>query len=243
MTERITNKKREALIVGNRFSELVPDERAELPLLTALLADPSTWAEPSAGLEDSIVHAVMNDEPSEATVTAIGDRRRPTRRRNRIIVRATAAAVAASVAIILGSVVASSGGTSPDFTAALAPTGLAPDAQGSAQVVHNKGGFRIVLDATGLQRLPDGAYYEAWLKDAAGTLVPIGTFSSSDQYIALWSGVSPATFTTLTVTIESPDNNQTSSGQVVLVGDVRVPNDEPPAQGRNVIGATASPSG
>ena len=221
MTERMTNHERETLIAGDRVSALEPDEAAELPLLAALLADPTTWAEPSAGLEDSIVHAVMNDQPWEATVTAISDRRRRTRRRTRIIIPTTAAAAAAAIAIVVGSIVASSGGPGPDFTAALAPTGLAPGAHGSAEVVHNNGGFRIVLDATGLERLPDGTYYEAWLKDAAGTLVPIGTFSSSDQYIALWSGVSPATFTTLTVTIESPDNNQASSGHVVLVGDVR----------------------
>jgi hypothetical protein len=221
MTQRMTNDEREALIAGGRVRALEGDEAAELPLLAALLADPMTWAEPSASLEDSIVQAIVNDEPCEATVTAIVDRSGRTNRRTRIIIPAAVAAVAAAVAIFVGSVVASSDHTSPDFTAALAPTGLQAGAHGSAEVVRNKGGFRIVLDATSLQRLRDGAYYEAWLKDAAGTLVPIGTFSSGDEYIALWSGVSPATFTTLTVTIETQDNDQGSSGQVVLVGDVR----------------------
>ena len=68
---------------------------------------------------------------------------------------------------------------------------------------------------------PDPEKPKAWLKDAAGTLVPIGTFSSSDAQVTLWSGVSPATYSTLTVTIEAPDNNQGSSGKVVLRGDVR----------------------
>jgi hypothetical protein len=58
------------------------------------------------------------------------------------------------------------------------------------------------------------------LKDASGTLVPIGTFSSSDDRVTLWSGVSPAKFPTLTITIEPVDNNQASSGQRVLMGDV-----------------------
>jgi hypothetical protein len=129
--------------------------------------------------------------------------------------------VAAAVAIVVGSVMALSGGGETNFTAALAATGVAPGAHGSVDVIHNKGGFRIVLDASGLERLPDGMFYEAWLKDAAGTQVPIGTFSSSDSYINLWSGVSPATFTTLTITIEPPDNNQASSGHVVLRGDLR----------------------
>lgn len=221
MTERMTNKERETLIAGERVDTLDPDEAADLPLLAALLGDATTWAEPSAGLEDRIVHAIVNDEPWEATVTPISSQRRRTRRRTRVIIPTSAAAVAAAVAIVVGSVVASSGGTAPAFTAALAPTGVAPSAHGTAEVVRNKGGFRVTLDSTGLERLPDGSFYEAWLKDAAGTMVPIGTFSSSDQYITLWSGVSPATFNTLTVTIEPSDNDQASSGRVVLRGEIR----------------------
>jgi hypothetical protein len=51
--------------------------------------------------------------------------------------------------------------------------------------------------------------------------VPIGTFSSSDGRVTLWSGLSPKDFPTLTVTIEATDNDQTSSGRQVLVGEVR----------------------
>jgi Anti-sigma-K factor rskA len=68
--------------------------------------------------------------------------------------------------------------------------------------------------------LPNGEYYQAWLKNAAGALVPIGTFSSADASITLWSGVSPRDFPTITVTIESADNHQASSGRRVLVGEV-----------------------
>ena len=58
------------------------------------------------------------------------------------------------------------------------------------------------------------------MKNAAGTLVPIGTFSSSDGRVTLWSGVSPDDFPTMTVTIEAADNDQASSGRRVLVGEV-----------------------
>jgi hypothetical protein len=75
-------------------------------------------------------------------------------------------------------------------------------------------------DARGLPPLKNGEFHQAWLKDAAGTLVPIGTFSSSNDRVTLWSGVSPHHFSTLTVTIESNDNDQTSSGRRILVGDV-----------------------
>ena len=49
MTDRPTNEEREALIAGGHAGALEPDEAAELALLADLLADPSTWAEPSRG--------------------------------------------------------------------------------------------------------------------------------------------------------------------------------------------------
>ena len=219
MTERITNSEREALITGGRSDTLEPHEAADVPFLAALLADRAAWAEPRASLEHDVIQAVLDDEPSRSNVTDMSGRRRRTNRRPRIMI--PAAAAVAAVAILVGSLIAGSGGTSPTFTAQLSATGLVPGARASADIVRNNGGFRFTLDARGLAVLPEGEYYEAWLKDAAGTLVPIGTFSSSDAQVTLWSGVSPATYSTLTVTIEAPDNNQGSSGKVVLRGDVR----------------------
>ena len=50
-------------------------------------------------------------------------------------------------------------------------------------------------------------------------LVPIGTFNEGRK-VTLWAGVSPKDFTTLTVTREQADGDQTSSGEKVLVGTV-----------------------
>ena len=183
------------------------------------LACPATWAEPSAWLEDAIVHAVVNDEPAVPSVTAIGDRRGGVRRPRRVLLPAAAAA-AAAIALVMGSIAATSGGAAPAFTAELTATGLVPGAHATADIARNDGGFRVVLDASGLALLPEGGFYEAWLRDPSGTLVPIGTFSSSDAQVTLWSGVSPASFASLTVTIERADNDQASSGRVVLRGDV-----------------------
>ena len=88
-------------------------------------------------------------------------------------------------------------------------------------VTHNAAGFRIALDAHGLRRLHDGAYYQAWLKNRRGRLVAIGTFSSSDGAIVLWSGVSPKEYRAVTVTIEPDDDDPGSSGQRVLGGTLR----------------------
>jgi hypothetical protein len=128
--------------------------------------------------------------------------------------------VAAGLAVVVGSVMATRGGSTPDFEGELAATELSPGAAGSVEIGRNGGGFRVTLDATGLPALPSGRFYQAWLKDRQGTLVPIGTFSSSDETVTLWSGVSPEELPLLTVTVEERDGDQASSGQVVLAGEI-----------------------
>ena len=130
-------------------------------------------------------------------------------------------AAAAVIATVVTTVLVTRGGTSPDYQAKLTATGSAPRAHASADITHNDAGFEIELYAEHLPALRGGEFYQAWLKNSAGALVPIGTFSSSDGRVTLWSGVSPKDFPTLTVTIEAPDNDQTSSGRRVLTGEVR----------------------
>jgi len=210
------------MIVGDRAAALEPNEVAELALLADLLADSSTWAEPSPGLEDAIVRAVAEAEPESATPVTpfVTDTRSQRAHRRRRVVLSALGAAAAAAAIVIGVVLVTQGGAGPDYKAQLSATGLAPGAHASAEITRNNAGFHITLDASGLPPLQGGEYYQAWLKNAAGTLVPVGTFSSSDGSVTLWSGVSPRTFPTITVTIEPADNNQASSGRRVLVGQV-----------------------
>jgi Anti-sigma-K factor rskA len=221
MNERRTNEEREALLAGDPAGALDPEEAAELALLADVLADPSVWAEPSPGLEDAVVQAVVEAAPAEARspqqAAAVARRDAPRRWRRFAL---SAGGIAAAIAIVVGAVVATEGGTGPDYSAQLRATALAPGSRASADISRNNAGFRVMLDAHGLPVLATDQYYQAWLKDAAGTLVPIGTFSSSDGRVTLWSGVSPKDFPTLTVTIEATDNNQASSGRRVLVGEV-----------------------
>ena len=222
MNDRPTNEEREAMLGGDRADALTPDEAAELPLLADLLAGPSTWAEPDAGLEDRIVGAVTAaepDAPSSVTPIAAGTRRAVVPRRRRLAVASLAAA--AVIIIVVVTVIATRPGSAPDYEAQFAATALAPDAHASADIARTDAGFRVRLDARGLPDLRAGEYYQAWMKDAADTLVPIGSFSSDDDTVTLWSGVSPKDFPTMTVTIESADNDQTSSGRRVLVGRIR----------------------
>jgi hypothetical protein len=128
-------------------------------------------------------------------------------------------AVAAALAVAVGAIVFTSSHSSQRFHAALAATSLTPGARGDATLTKTSSGWRIALDATGLPRLDHGRFYEAWLRNAAGVLVPIGTFNDARK-VTLWAGVSPKSFPTLTITRERADGDQTSSGEKVLVGAV-----------------------
>jgi len=213
--------------------------RADLDDLRSLLADEALWAMPPDGIEDDVVAAITAEaaarpagvaggEPATgrvpperathgpATVTPLAGRRR---RAMRIALTAAAAVIALAVA---GVVVLRGGDNATEFSVALEATELAPDASGSARLRQTDSGWRIELDATGLPRLDDGRFYEAWLRNADGVLVPIGTFNEGAD-VVLWAGVSPVDFSTLTITEESADGDQASSGNRVLVGAVELP--------------------
>ena len=206
--------------------------RADLDELRSLLADDTLWAVPSSGLEDAIVAAIAREAQEHPVAAATTPAPPPTatgrcrsvtslasHRARRIRTYVTAAA--AVVVLAVGGVfVATRDRSSNDGTAvALEAEPLAPGASGTAHVKRLQSGWRILLDASGLPRLDDGQFYEAWLKDADGVLVSIGTFNEGVD-VVLWAGVSPVRFSTLTVTKEVDDGNQDSSKQLVLSGTI-----------------------
>ena len=86
MTDRPTNEEREKLLADARGGALDPQEAAELELLADVLGASSTWAEPSARLEDAVVRAVADAEPTTTTSrtpTASSEARRRRRRSNK----------------------------------------------------------------------------------------------------------------------------------------------------------------
>jgi hypothetical protein len=228
MTDRRRLQDLEAMIAGARTEGLEPREAEELSLLADLLGDPSTWAEPTAGLEDSVLQAVLDASPAASNVDSshvdsshvdeTRAARARVRRRPRLMLSLLAAA--AAVAVVVGAVAVVRREPRPMFKSRLTATALAPAAHASAEVYRNSAGFHVTLDASGLAKLPNGEYYQAWLKNSSNVLVPIGSFSSSDGKVTLWSGVSPREFNTMSVTIEATDGNPDSSGKRVLVGAV-----------------------
>jgi hypothetical protein len=209
-------------------------ESAEL----AALADGSLPADRRGALEERVAaspeladrlaeqqRAVALAQTAAAEVKAPDDLRAHVQARRqarsarspRRVLLAGAAAAAIVGAVALGLIVSGSSTPTEQFHAALrAPSSLS-GASGEATLTKTSSGWRVELDASGLPRLDGGRFYEAWLRDEAGVLVPIGTFNEGREVI-LWAGVSPKEFRTLTVTREQANGNQASSGQKVLVG-------------------------
>jgi hypothetical protein len=105
------------------------------------------------------------------------------------------------------------------FAMVVSGTSLAPGAHGSATLAKTSSGWHIDLRATGLPPLNNGRYYQAWLKNSAGILVPIGTFNDAVN-VTLWSGAPVTKFRTLTVTRQLANGNPASSGERVLTGTI-----------------------
>jgi hypothetical protein len=199
---------------------LAPERRAALEARVAAspeLADRLAEQQRAVALARSAVEAV--GAPASLRAQIERQRRTPRTPPPRRAFLIGAAATTAALAVAVGVAVFTSGTSAQRFHTTLAATGLAPGATGEATLTKTTSGWRIELDATGLPRLDTGRFYEAWLRNAAGVLVPIGTFNEGRE-VTLWAGVSPVEFTTLTVTRERADGNQDSSGEKVLVGTV-----------------------
>ena len=222
-----TDDDRIAYLAGEAEAEVDDDTRADLDELRELLADPAVWAEPSAGLEDAIVAAIAaeaaEDRPlAPPAVSPPAVRRTARRHSHRHRARYVLSAAAAVAVLAAGGFVLVNRGDDDGSTEfSLGPTENSPGASGSGDIVQTESGWRIEIDATGLPRLDDGRFYQAWLKDADDVLVPIGTFNEP-QDVVLWAGVSPIRFSTLTVTEEEADGDQASSGRRVLIGTIEL---------------------
>ena len=197
---------------------LAPERRAALEARVAASSELAGLLAEQERAVSLAQHAAAEVEAPETLRARI-----PTRERARGAVvgrRLIVASAAATAVLAVGIGLAVYSGTSGTrFQAALAPTELAPGSNGEATLTKTSSGWRIELDATGLPRLDGGRFYEAWLRNASGVLVPIGTFNDG-RNVTLWAGVSPKDFTTLTITRELTDGQQTSSGEKVLVGTV-----------------------
>lgn len=198
---------------------LAPERRIALEARvaeSAELADRLAEQQRAVALARAAATEVEAPAALRARIDARRGARRASRTRGFVVIAAVATVV---VATVVGLSVLRSGSSSQRFEAALAATELARGARGQATLTKTSSGWRIELDASGLPRLDAGRFYEAWLRNGAGVLVPVGTFNEGHR-VTLWAGVPPTAFTTLTVTREQADGDQRSSGEKVLVGTV-----------------------
>lgn len=199
---------------------LAPERRAELEAqidASPILADRLAEQERAVALVRGAAEEVGAPAGLRARLEAQRSAR-TVRTPRRLALGVVAAAAVAAAAIAFA--VVGSGSHGARYRAALAPTALVPGARGEATLTKTSSGWRIHLHASELPRLAGGRFYEAWLRNPAGVLVPIGTFNEG-RNVTLWAGVPPTAFTVLTVTRERADGNQASSGEKVLVGTVR----------------------
>jgi hypothetical protein len=214
---------------GEPVDALTPQERAELDELRTVLASPAAWEEPDARLEDLVVSAVVQ-EAQRATPVGVEDeaavavaREIPKTgiwsrwRSRRGLAFGGLATATAAIAVALVIALGSNSAKQLQFAMVVSGTSLAPTAHGNATLTKTESGWRITLSATGLPHLSNGRYYQAWLKNPEGVLVPVGTFNDAKQ-VTLWSGAPVTQFRSFSVTEQLANGNPASSGRRVLVG-------------------------
>jgi hypothetical protein len=205
-----------------------PDPGLEDRVLAAVAQEVAAH-ESTAGAQAE-VPAVRGDVvPDTPDVPAVRPRRAPSppsgglrawfRRRPALGFGGLALAGAAVIAVV--AVLATGGNSSNQlrFAMVVSGTSLAPNAHGSAELTKTTSGWRINLHATGLPHLENGRFYQAWVKNAQGILVPVGTFNDPEN-VTLWSGVPITQYRTLTVTTQQANGNPASSGHRVLIGTI-----------------------
>ena len=187
------------------------------PDIVALLSDPSLWQEPGNDLEDRIATAISDERLVVVPISGQRSRQWPG--------RFAAAAIGAAAAAVVLVAVPRDDQQSADASIAVVGTDLAPGISGNAGITTVTSGVRIDFSVKGLPRREGSEFYEAWLKNCAGTeLVPIGTYHDLDDATG-WAGVSVDDYPLLTVTREQvaapKDAAQGSSGEVVVSGKLK----------------------
>ncbi|MEO6988660.1 MAG: anti-sigma factor [Aquihabitans sp.] len=211
----------------NEHDDDTIDALAELRALAAdVEMEPTTWAQPPAGLWERIaaeagVPAVGTDTEFEADVGHVDDTPiapvvplRRSRRRTPWIL----GAVAAVVALLVGVAVFANRPVKTDVVASVAldPLGTAPPGSGNAKLIDDAGQYRLKVDTADLD--PGEGFLEVWVIDAEVTkLVSLGPVRPDGTY-DLPPGLDPEQFPVVDVSVEPLDGNPGHSGDSVLRG-------------------------
>jgi hypothetical protein len=203
----MTDERADYLASGSGFE---PPEKERLELIREVLADETTWAEPPPGVADQLIASIGAQKPGEAKEIP--------RRRSAPLIAATMAGVAAVVILVAGLMGVFAAPS--ENVIAIQGTELEPAASGEAAIREADAGWWIRLEVDDLPAADVGTYYEGWVWNDDGEGVSIGTFHlrGGDESVILWSGVDPADYPAIWVTLEDEDGDPSASDRIVLRG-------------------------
>ncbi|MDP3984954.1 MAG: anti-sigma factor [Acidimicrobiia bacterium] len=168
-------------------------EKASWRRWRAILADSSTWEEPTPNLVERILEA--GGSTSDTGEQAF--RRRPLKPWRELGV----ALIALFLLIGSYSIVQA---RAPDWSLSL--TARAPGAAADVDGWNTETGTRMRLRVSGVDPAPEGHYYEIWLTAEDGRHVSAGTFRDSGT-VSAWAGVRRSDFPRIWITLESMDGD------------------------------------
>ncbi len=171
----------------------------ELRSIRSVIEDPSTWEQPSQGLESRVVSdigALTTTKPAAAKLWPAV-----------VAIAASLLLIAATVAFVIQA--------RPDWTLALEATDVEPTAAATVDGWNTETGTRMRLEVSGLPALASDTYYEIWLTSPDGRHVSAGTFTGSGQVDATIA-VRRSEFPRVWITVETNDDDESLSGETVL---------------------------
>jgi hypothetical protein len=190
-----------------------PADHERLDLIREILGQDATWAEPPPEVADRIQAAIGAARPAQPTAT-------PSVSRRRGLAAALAATFVALTVVAVAVYTVMSSSDDDEQTVPIAGTELEPDATGQAAIHEAEAGWWIELELEDLPAAAAGTYYEGWLWNDDGDGVSIGTFHlrGDDGAVVLWSGVDPADYPAIWVTLEDEDGDPAASERIVMWG-------------------------
>ena len=186
-----------------------PPDRERLDLIRGILGDEATWSEPPPEVADHLF-AVIATAP---TVVA----RTPHRQRWPL---AAAAILGVAAVVILVAGLLGVFSNPNEQLVAIEGTELEPGASGQAWINEADAGWWVRIHVDALPAASEGTYYEGWFWNDDGEGVSIGTFHlrGGDEEVILWSGVDPANYPAIWVTLEDEDGDPAASDRIVMWG-------------------------
>jgi len=186
-----------------------PPDRERLDLIRGILGEEATWSEPPPEVGDHLIAAI-------ATAPTV---RSSTSSRQRWPLAATAVLGAAAVVILVAGLLGVFSDPNRQMVT-IEGTELEPGASGQAWIREADAGWWVRLEVEALPAAVEGTYYEGWVWNDDGEGVSIGTFHlrGGDEDVILWSGVDPADYPAIWVTLEDEDGDAAASERIVMWG-------------------------